>query len=418
MPEPQPIKDTCLQGGNVNAYGGREEIRRMVMATRPEEFGPVVDAYRATSELLTATITALGESAARLVADGDWGGESARAMLTRMSRLQSYLQSLRGGVNGVPPALETVSRELTTAKERFDQATEQRTYWVEASGMGAGSMEPANDPDADARAFMLELNGVYHGAHAGLPERLPWDAELASPAPYLPSPERAATPSQGGDLRFEDTVPAGLRTDLSGISGYQPAPAGPLPGSFPGSSSGSSLGGAGGTFPPQAPPAGTPAAGTPPPTSALAAGHPQPAPSGTPSAPAPSSTQPGGHPSGVLPPAGAPVGPTQNRRYGGPSTPDDPYTSAATAQDQGQPRRAETGPSVRPGSVPVVDGSWPATGPAAGRAEAGATAAGGMPFMPMGGGAPQESQTRRSVTSRSDDDFFKPDIDCGPPVVG
>ncbi|NUT45188.1 MAG: hypothetical protein HOV86_34870, partial [Thermoactinospora sp.] len=104
MPEPKPIKDGCLQGGNAGGYGGREQIRALIMATRPDEFGPVADAYKATSELLGTAIEVLGDSAARLVADGNWGGESARAMLTRMNRLQVYLQALRGGVDDVPPS--------------------------------------------------------------------------------------------------------------------------------------------------------------------------------------------------------------------------------------------------------------------------------------------------------------------------
>lgn len=426
MPQPQPIKHGCLQGGNVNAYGGREEIRRLVMGTAPEEFAPVVDAYKKTSQLLTDTIAALGDSAARLVADGNWGGESARAMLTRMNRLQAYLQSLRNGVDGVPPALETVGGELASAKERFDKATEQQEYWVEASGMGAGSMEPLNDPDADARAFMQQLNGVYQRAYTAMPDALAWDPELASPAPYLPSPVApVSAPAPGGDLPFESTVPVRSRTDLAGTPGHPLTPAGPLPG--------------------QAAVPGAPA-GASPPTSLVnwpgvppAVGGGQPAPAGllpspgtTPSgnsARTTGTTPAGTTPAGTTRPPGDPRSPGTNR----PSDPNrpadrnrpsdpfqsraaDPYQSPGTSAAQ-EPR--PSGPSVRPGSVPVVDGSWPpARSPVAG-AEPGATASGGMPFLPMGGSPDGGQNARRSTASKSaDDDFFRPEVVHGPPVVG
>ncbi|MEU6784856.1 hypothetical protein ABZ912_37135 [Nonomuraea angiospora] len=415
MPQPQPIKQGCLQGGNVNAYGGREEIRRLVMGTGPEEFAPVVDAYKKTSQLLTDTIAALGDSAARLVADGNWGGESARAMLTRMNRLQAYLQSLRNGVDGVPPGLETVGGELASAKERFDKATEQQEYWVEASGMGAGSMEPLNDPDADARAFMQQLNGVYQRAYTALPDALAWDPELASPAPYLPPPVGPApVPVQGGDLPFESTAPVRSRTDLAGTPGQPLTPAGPLPGqaAVPGAAP------AGASPPtslanwPGVPPAGGPAMGGG-----------QPAPTGT--------TPPAGlplPPPGTAPPAARTTGTTPAVTTRPPSNPARPGTNRPADPYQGRPADPGTsaaqeprpsGPSVRPGSVPVVDGSWPpARSPVAG-AEPGATATGGVPFLPMGGPADGGQNARRSTGSKNaDDDFFRPEVVHGPPVVG
>jgi hypothetical protein len=416
LPQPQPIKHGCLQGGNVNAYGGREEIRRLVMGTGPEEFAPVVDAYKKTSQLLTDTIAALGDSAARLVADGNWGGESARAMLTRMNRLQTYLQSLRNGVDGLPPGLETVGGELASAKERFDKATEQQEYWVEASGMGAGSMEPLNDPDADARAFMQQLNGVYQRAYTAMPDALAWDPELASPAPYLPPPvDPVSAPAQDGDLPFESTVPVRSRTDLAATPGHPLTPAGPLPGqaAVPGAPAGtpplatSLANSPGGAFPAMgggqpAPAGNVPPAGLPP--------SPGTAPSG-PGAPTTRTT-----PAGTTRPPGNPGNPG-TRRPGTNRTADpfqdrraDPGTSAA---------QEPSGPSVRPGSVPVVDGSWPpARSPAAG-AEPGATASGGVPFLPMGGSPDNGQNARRSTASKSaDDDFFRPAVVHGPPVVG
>ncbi|MEV6036662.1 hypothetical protein AB0L65_36310 [Nonomuraea sp. NPDC052116] len=410
MPQPQPIKHGCLQGGNVNAYGGREEIRRLVMGTGPEEFAPVVDAYKKTSQLLTDTIAALGDSAARLVADGNWGGESARAMLTRMNRLQAYLQSLRNGVDGVPPGLETVGRELASAKERFDKATEQQEYWVEASGMGAGSMEPLNDPDADARAFMQQLNGVYQRAYTALPDALAWDPELASPAPYLPPPVGpASVPARSGDLPFESTVPVRSRTDLAGTPGHPLTPAGPLPG--------------------QAAVPGAPAGASPPTSLANWPGVPPAVGGGQ---PAPAGTAP---PGALSPPGMAPTPAGRDPRTTGtitagttrpPVNPGRPGTNRPADPYQGRPADPGTsaaqepsGPSVRPGSVPVVDGSWPpARSPVAG-AEPGATAAGGVPFLPMGGPGDGGQNARRSTTAKNaDDDFFRPEVVHGPPVVG
>ncbi|MEV4017835.1 hypothetical protein AB0J35_45825 [Nonomuraea angiospora] len=422
MPQPQPIKHGCLQGGNVNAYGGREEIRRLVMGTGPEEFAPVVDAYKKTSQLLTDTIAALGDSAARLVADGNWGGESARAMLTRMNRLQTYLQSLRNGVDGVPPGLETVGGELASAKERFDKATEQQEYWVEASGMGAGSMEPLNDPDADARAFMQQLNGVFQRAYTAMPDALAWDPELASPAPYLPPPvDPVPARAQGGDLPFESTVPVRSRTDLADTPGHPLTPAGPLPGqaAVPGAPAGtppfatSLANSPGGAFP------------------AVAGGQPAPAgnvpPAGLLPAPGTAPSGPGARTAGTTP-AGTARPPGNQGNPGTPGNPGTgrPRTNRPADPFQGRPAdpgtsaaQESSGPSVRPGSVPVVDGSWPpARSPVAG-AEPGATASGGVPFLPMGGPSDGGQNARRSTTSKgADDDFFRPPVVHGPPVVG
>ncbi|MEU6715410.1 hypothetical protein ABZ897_28430 [Nonomuraea sp. NPDC046802] len=417
MPEPRPIKEGCLQGGNPNAYGGREQIRGLVMGTRPEEFGPVADAYKQTSRLLTDTIEELGEAAGRLVADGNWGGGSARAMLTRMNRIQSYLQALRGGVDGVPPSLENVSRELASAKERFDQATEQRTRNVYA--MGSGGEIPVNNADEDARQFMVRLNGVFHNAHAGLPDRLPWDAALASPAPYLPPDGPAPTPPvRGGDLPFEDTVPVRATTDLAASPGYQATSAGPLPGA---STTPGAIAPAHAPAPPvtTAPPVGVPtlpSAGRPPGTTSTASAPNAQQPNGGPvNAQQPNARQPIGpvH----TPPPGVPTPPQGRSPIGQDAPPDSRRDPSTTAQ---QARASESGPSVRAGSVPVVDASWPASGPAPAGAERAATGGAGMPFMPMGAMAGQESQTsRRTGNARGgDDDFFRPAVDCGPPVVG
>ncbi|MEO3789180.1 hypothetical protein ABGB14_03165 [Nonomuraea sp. B10E15] len=410
MPEPKPIRNGCLQGGNVHGYGGREEIRRMVMGTRPEEFGPVADAYRAASELLTTTITTLGDSAARLVADGSWGGESARAMLARMKRLQTYLQALRDGVDGVPPSLDLVSRELVSAKERYDQATEQRTYWVEASGMGAGQSMPANDPDADAREFMTKLNGAYHQAHTALPERLPWDAELASPAPYLPPSQQVATPLRSGDHGVPPYEGAGrAATDLAATPGSRPAPAGspaghPGGGPVPGSTGGG-------------PPANAGAPYAAPTTTAAGAG------AARPGTAAPAVARQDGRQAGHPPAFGTPPPVTASvpalRRDGGPSPATGHDPSATGDPARARSVAAETGPSVRPGTVPVVGATPPAIRAPVAGGEAGVTAGGGVPFMPMGGAVPQDGRAgRRSLAPKGDDDFFRPAIDGGPPVVG
>ncbi|MFC5823947.1 hypothetical protein [Nonomuraea insulae] len=413
MPEPIPIKNGCLQGGNTNLYGNRDAIRVLIMGTRPEEFGPVADSYRKTADLLTTTITTLGDSAARLVADGNWGGESARAMLTRMNRLQAYLRSLRDGVNGVPPALVDASAALAEAKKTFDQTTKP----VHAYAMGAGSTdpdEPVNDPDGAARAVMTQLNGAYRNAHTALPDRLPWDAALASPAPYLPAVAPGPTPTQGGDLRYEDTVPA-RSSELAQAAGHQQTSPGSPPGASPAQPPVSTAPVTGGTLAP-----GTPALTVPAGTGQLSgatSSNGQTPTTGTSTQP---STSGAGQPNanGQVPAASTPVTPSARPTTPAPSSTGnqntgraaDPYTR--TAQESG-------GPSVRAGSVPVVDGSWNGSKPPASGGGAGGTGTSGMPFMPMSGAAaPDNRSSSRPMTSKSDDDFFRPEVDCGPPVVG
>ncbi|MGR6922174.1 hypothetical protein ACU635_48670 [[Actinomadura] parvosata] len=430
MPEPTPIKNGCLQGGNPNLYGGRDAIKALVMGTRPEEFGHVADGYLATSRLLTTAITTLGDAAARLVADGNWGGESAKAMLTRMNRLQTYLMALRDAVDRVPPSLQTVSQALTSAKERFEQETAPRNYYA----MGSGS--PDNG-DGRAREFMTRLNGAFHNAHTALPDRLPWDAQLASPAPYLPPAERPVTPVSGGDLPYEDTVPVRSATQLAQSSGgrtpsYEPSPAAPpggyqaaasaqapasagtgqLSGLTPGQgqAGGTPVGLAGtapGSIPGTAPGAATAGAATAGGVPGAAAGVPGPyAGAGQPATAPPALTPatPSARP-GLKSPAGEPAQSPAISPFRDPST-------ASAAQG--------AGPSVRPGSVPVVDGSWPAARPPATGADPAAPGMAGAPFLPFGGAAPQESRPAgRSTPARSaDDDFFRPVIEAGPPVVG
>jgi hypothetical protein len=82
----------------------------------------------------------------------------------------------------------------------------------------------------------------------------------------------------------------------------------------------------------------------------------------------------------------------------------------------------ETGPSVRPGVVPVVDGTWPVTRTASSGGPTGAAAGtGGMPFMPMGGGptgyegAPAAHRTVAPPPDESG--LFRPAYDPGRPVV-
>ncbi|TDE49727.1 hypothetical protein E1295_20135 [Nonomuraea mesophila] len=117
--------------------------------------------------------------------------------------------------------------------------------------------------------------------------------------------------------------------------------------------------------------------------------------------------------------SGPPATTPSFRRDGGPSpsTGHDPSDSRDPARTRSV--AAETGPSVRPGTVPVVGASpSPAVTPAGAR-EPGVTASGGVPFMPMGGAVPQDGRAgRRSLAPKGDDDFFRPAIDSGPPVVG
>ncbi|MEV4564427.1 hypothetical protein AB0K12_11730 [Nonomuraea sp. NPDC049419] len=433
MPEPKPIKTGCLQGGDPQGYGGRDAIRTLIMSTRPEEFGPVAAAYRQTAELLTTTITTLGDGAARLVADGNWGGESARAMLTRMNRLQTYLQALRDRLEDVPPSLEGVAKELTTAKERFDQATKPQTHYA----MGSGSTDPAhptNDPDGAARAFIARLNTAFHTGHSALPDRLPWDEEPASPAPYLPPPgEPGSTPARPG---------TSLAGTLNPTAGTPDPTAGTAPGTptSPGSMTGPGGTALPGTVPqPGTGPHGHPGSSTLTSTSGVTAATAQPGmtDAGRPAdvgRPAeigrPSTTRPTGvGPTGVGPTGVGPtgVGPTGVGPTGVGPTGVLPETVAPARADPGLvPHGRDTataqGPSVRPGSVPVVGGRAAAMGPPGGLGgepgAAGMAGAGGVPFMPMAAGAaPDRQSTRRLGTRPADDDFFRPSVDTPPPVV-
>jgi hypothetical protein len=146
---------------------------------------------------------------------------------------------------------------------------------------------------------------------------------------------------------------------------------------------------------------GTPAMGTP------VTGTPV---TGTPQQPAGNRS---GQPTGLSPaPTSGPAPPRQG---------DTPADRVVGREDQFRDVSLvqDTGPSVRPGSVPIVDGSWPETrSPGSGGHAPGAPTAGGMPFMPMGGMAPIESQAgRRTFTSESGDDLFRPATDGGVPVV-
>ncbi|SEF80280.1 hypothetical protein SAMN05444920_101705 [Nonomuraea solani] len=427
MPEPVPIKDSGLPAGDVSSYGDRDRIKQRIEQAKPGEFQPVMDAYGAASTELTEAIGALAGYAANLVADGNWGGESARAMLTRMNRLQTYMRSLRDGLNALPPGLRTVRDALVTAQRDFEGATALRGDWTEA-GPGYGQMT-YNDPDQEARTFMAALNPSYHAGHDAMPQRLPWDEVLASPEPYMPPIERPPAPVRGNDLPYGDTSRSGLaETSGPAAAGSQSgtstaaapgSPAQPTPGPTPGSAPGPTPQ----TPPPAAPPPVTaappvPAPGgtgllsgtTPGQTGAARPGTPVTTPPGT----APPGTTDADRPKSPVPtPAATPTARRDSAPTSGQPT-GNPYTT--TAQEA-----ASQGPSVRPGSVPVVDGSWPATRSPVAGAQPGTTGMAGMPFMPMGGGIPQDGQSaaRRPVTSKSrDDDFFQPDVDHGPPVVG
>ncbi|MET8866841.1 hypothetical protein ABZW11_28195 [Nonomuraea sp. NPDC004580] len=417
MPEPKPIKTGCLQGGDPQGYGGRDAIRTLIMSTRPEEFGPVAAAYRQTAELLTTTITTLGDGAARLVADGNWGGESARAMLTRMNRLQTYLQALRDRLEDVPPSLEGVARELTTAKERFDQATKPQTHYA----MGSGSTDPdhpTNDPDGAARAFIARLNTAFHTAHTALPDRLPWDAELASPAPYLPPPgEPGTTPARPGTspagtldttpAATLDTTPAAtMDTTLDTMAGTAPwTPTSPGPTTGPGGT------GLPGTV---AQPGTDGFTGT-----ALAGATPHPGATGSPGSPGSSAMTDSSELTGTsgLTGMSGVTGATAQ-----PGTTERGRPTAPGPVPHGRDTTTAQGPSVRPGSVPVVGGPVAAMGPPGGLGgepgTAGMAGAGGVPFMPMAAGAAADRQsTRHPGTRPADDDFFRPSVDTPPPVV-
>ncbi|MEU4226881.1 hypothetical protein AB0F17_21490 [Nonomuraea sp. NPDC026600] len=437
MGEPRPIKEGALPAGAPESYGGRDSIRRLIMSTRPEEFGGVADAYRSAGTLLDQTIKELTTYASRLVADGNWGGESARAMLGRMARVQSYLGTLRSQIGDIPPSVQRAARELATAKETFEQATQEQYYTVDTGSYI--SRELGNDPDADAQRFLAELNDRLADAHGTLPARLPWDADLASSAPYLPVPVvRDSTP---GGVEFPDqesTRPvarlASVDRAASPISVTPPATASTpaiaptstsaalLAASVPGTATPPTLG----TTPGQVPGLITSTGGTP--SVATPTGYPPatgPTPTGLTAQPRRSPTGTGirqsdGTPSDQTPsdhtrPDRTSSDPTRSVLDEGP-----PGTDQARTPLGGVPH--ETGPSVRPGVVPVVDGTWPVTRTASSGGPTGAAAGtGGMPFMPMGGGptgyegAPA---AHRTVAPPPDDSgLFRPAYDPGQPVV-
>ncbi|MEU7853380.1 hypothetical protein [Nonomuraea sp. NPDC049141] len=438
MGEPKPIKEGALPAGAPESYGGRDSIRRLVMSTRPEEFGGVADAYRSTGTLLDQTIKELTTYASRLVADGNWGGESARAMLGRMARVQSYLGTLRSQIGDIPPSVQQAGRELATAKEKFEQATQEQYYTVDTGSYI--SRELGNDPDADAQRFLAELNGRLADAHGTLPARLPWDPDLAAGAPYMPAPVVRDSTPVGGGIEFPDqesTRPvarlASVDRAASPISVTPPAnastPAVPLASSVPGTAALPTLG----TTPGQVPGLITSTAGTPSVDQ----------PTGYPPTTGPTST-------GLQPvtaePRRSPTGTGTRQSVRTPSdpmrsdrTPSDHMSSDSTRSvlDEGPPGTKptsdqartplgsvphETGPSVRPGVVPVVDGTWPATRTASSGGPTGAAAGtGGMPFMPMGGGPTGyegASAAHRTVAPPPDDSgLFRPAYDPGQPVV-
>ncbi|HUR06205.1 MAG TPA: hypothetical protein VM347_26900 [Nonomuraea sp.] len=451
MGEPKPIKEGALPAGAPESYGGRDSIRRLIMSTRPEEFGGVADAYQSTGTLLDQTIKELTNYASRLVADGNWGGESARAMLGRMARVQSYLGTLRSQIGDIPPSVQQAARELATAKEKFEQATQEQYYTVDTGSYI--SRELGNDPDADAQRFLGELNGRLADAHGTLPARLPWDADLASSAPYPPAPVVRDSTPVGGGIEFPDqesTRPvarlASVDRAASPIPVTPPAtastpaatpaitPTAPLAASVPGTATPPSLG----TTPGQVPGLITSTGGTP--SVAQPTGYP-PTTGPTPTGIQPVTAEPRRSPPGTgtrrpnqTPSDRTPSDQTPFDRTPSDGTSSDPTrsvldegpTGARPASDQartplgGVPH--ETGPSVRPGVVPVVDGTWPATRTASSGGPTGAAAGtGGMPFMPMGGGptgyegAPT---AHRTVAPPPDDSgLFRPAYDPGQPVV-
>ncbi|MBT2230306.1 WXG100 family type VII secretion target [Nonomuraea sp. NEAU-A123] len=441
MGEPKPIKEGALPASAPESYGGRDSIRRLVMSTRPEEFGGVADAYQSAGTLLDQTIKELTTYASRLVADGNWGGESARAMLGRMARVQSYLGTLRSQIGDIPPSVQQAARELATAKETFEQATQEQYYTVDTGSYI--SRELGNDPDADAQRFLAELNGRLADAHGTLPARLPWDADLASSAPYLPAPVVRDSTPVGGGIEFPDqesTRPvarlASVDRAASPTSVTPPAiastPAAPLAASVPGTAAPPTLG----TTPGQVPGLITSTSGTPlmaqptgyPPTTGL-----------TPTGLPPVTAEPRRSPTGTRRSDGTPSDQPLSDRTRPDRTLSDRTSSDPTRSvlDEGPPGTRptsdqartplgsvphETGPSVRPGVVPVVDGTWPVTRTASSGGPTGAVAGtGGMPFMPMGGGptgyegAPA---AHRTVAPPPDDSgLFRPAYDPGQPVV-
>jgi uncharacterized protein YukE len=419
--EPTPIKEGGLPAGSPESYGGRDAIRQLLAATRPEEFGGVADAYQSTAALLDQAIGDLEDYASRLVADGDWGGASARAMLERMARMQSYLGTLRSRIDDIPPALQQAGRDLATAKEQFEQATEQRYSTVDTGSYI--SYEPSNDPDADAAEFMRQLNGRFAESYASLPDQLPWDATLASPAPYLPP---ASTGDSSTSPQAEGQVPASLAGSgpPSGPAAATPASttaapapsapsapaaasaAAPLAGSAPGPSSAATE-----RLVSVTPPAGVPTApGT-------IAGTAPPARPGAPTLP--QAAAPSGEPASPL--VTSPPGRTGSDRPATLRPAGNPYT---TGRDPGGDRSLsaglrEAGPTMRPGVVPVVGAAPPTPVPLAPDGAGGGPAGqAGMPFMPMGGGMGQDGTSHGHRAARpTDDSFFALPADPGHPVV-
>ncbi|MER6942885.1 WXG100 family type VII secretion target [Nonomuraea sp. NPDC000554] len=332
MGEPRAIKEGGLTGGEPASYGGYAQIGLLLTPTRPEEFEGVAQTYGAAAEQLGQAFTELKSHASRLVADGDWGGESARAMLGRMARVQAYLETLKGAIDRIPPAVRSAGHDLQRAKDAF-AGLEQR--------YGTARV-PENDVDEAAREVMGALNGKLAQAYGSLPDRLPWDADLASGAPCLPPPVRVEA-GTGDSLSGLETAGAPApTTSLSGAPGTPgvpgvpagpTAPAGPVAPGVPGT----------------APLAGAPA--SPQQLSAMAAPLPN-----TSTAALPATVVP--HLSGTpatrtaSPLVGAPVRTpeppigaraTPQRRTGDPATPSSPIHDQAAPP--GSPR--ETGPTVR-----------------------------------------------------------------------
>ncbi|MFC7723028.1 WXG100 family type VII secretion target [Nonomuraea recticatena] len=390
----------------------------------PEEFSTVAHAYQSTAALLGDTVKRLKDYATRLVSDGDWGGESARAMLGRMALLQEYLHSLQAGLTHIPDALEMAGGELSVAKEKFDKATEQQYVTVDAGA--TVSAEFVNDPNADAREFMRQLNGRLAEAHRKFPERLPWDAELASAAP---APDmltlREGEPTMPSHLSMHATHHPLLDDTIAGGSVAHAAPssaatslAGTLPVLLPEDAPGGapSVGSSGGSHgaptgihsarPPgglvNGPPGGLPSVAmdaphtTPSPAPHEAAFHAPPPRTGTQRADRSWWATDDGGPS-VIADAAAP---SQGRRPPGMSEP-------------------ETSPSFRPNIVPVVDGTSPALNSSPGGSARPVTMMSGAPFMPPITQFGKDDVVEQRLFSLRGDDarFFQSDDDTGTPVV-
>ncbi|WP_219470218.1 hypothetical protein [Nonomuraea rhizosphaerae] len=456
MGEPKPIKLGPLPEGAPRTYGGRDAIRDLLAHTRPEEFGGVADTFRASGNLLTQTINDLTKYAERLVADDNWGGESARAMLGRMSQVQAYLSTLRDQITWIGPSINKVGSDLATAKQNFEDAT--KPIWepidsgspVNPDIASPGPSKMVNNPDADAQRFMAELNNKIKDAYRSMPEALAWDAALASGAPYMPEPEEHdSTPPDDG-ITYDDEQPTRPITHLTGDTSAVPpaAKAAPV------------------TTLPAGVPAGAPAPGAPVTATPVPATGPAPAVVGTatadparsslvsmaptsvgtapqkvvgelaPTRGGPSATHVGSVPATIgLEPVATEPAHTEARRLEPTRSAPDAAPTHSTLDDQ--PRRngpdqvrgpiQETGgPSVRPGVVPVVDGSWTAVGrPGTAGGPTGAVTGmgGGMPFMPMAGaGVAGDYDSafaphRAAVRQPDDSSLFRPAHEPGQSVV-